>query len=118
MENSMQNASEKMVPIDTSGDPVEVELNDEKEKEEVVGNHYLIIFEKDEQLQELIQKVELEQERLFETEFTIKPAKKKISVNLSCSPVFDDHKNFSGIVIAVDDLSKINKVKSTFKKYV
>ena len=89
-----------------------------KEKEEVVGNHYLIIFEKDEQLQELIQKVELEQERLFETEFTIKPAKKKISVNLSCSPVFDDNKNFSGIVIAVDDLSKINKVKSTFKKYV
>ena len=35
MENSMQNASEKMVPIDTSGDPVEVELNDEKEQVEV-----------------------------------------------------------------------------------
>ena len=35
MENSMQNASEKMVPIDTSGDPVEIELKDEKEKEEV-----------------------------------------------------------------------------------
>ncbi len=89
-----------------------------KEKEDVVGNHYLIIFEKDVQLQELIQKVEIEQERIFETEFTIKPAKKKISVNLSCSPVFDDNKNFNGIVIAVDDLSKINKVKSTFKKYV
>ena len=27
-------------------------------------------------------------------------------------------KRFSGIVIAIDDLSKINKVKSTFKKYV
>ena len=39
-------------------------------------------------------------------------------MNLSCSPVFDDEKNFSGIVIAFDDLSKINKVKSTFKKYV
>ena len=35
MENSMQNASEKMVPIDTSGDPVEIELKDEKEKVEV-----------------------------------------------------------------------------------
>ena len=35
MENSMQNANEKMVPIDTSGDPVEVELNDEKEQVEV-----------------------------------------------------------------------------------
>jgi len=89
-----------------------------KEKEEVVGNHYLIIFEKDELLQEIIQKVESEQERLFETEFEFKSSKKKISVNLSCSPVFDEQKKFSGIVIAVDDLSKINKVKSTFKKYV
>ena len=35
MENSMQDANEKMVPIDTSGDPVEVELNDEKEQIEV-----------------------------------------------------------------------------------
>jgi len=35
MENSMQDANEKMVPIDTSGDPVEVELNDEKEQVEV-----------------------------------------------------------------------------------
>ena len=82
------------------------------------GFHYLIIFEKDELLQEIIQKVESEQERLFETEFEFKSSKKKISVNLSCSPVFDEQKNFSGIVIAVDDLSKINKVKSTFKKYV
>ncbi len=31
----MQDANEKMVPIDTSGDPVEVELNDEKEQIEV-----------------------------------------------------------------------------------
>ena len=28
-----------------------------KEMEEVVGNHYLIIFEKDQQLQDIIQKV-------------------------------------------------------------
>ena len=31
----MQDANEKMVPIDTSGDPVEVELNDEKEQVDV-----------------------------------------------------------------------------------
>jgi len=31
----MQDANEKMVPLDTSGDPVEVELNDEKEQVEV-----------------------------------------------------------------------------------
>ena len=35
MESSMQDANEKMVPIDTSGDPVEVELNDDKEQVQV-----------------------------------------------------------------------------------
>ena len=88
------------------------------EEEEVIGNHYMIIFEKNDQLLELIQKVESEQERVFENEFELKSIRKKISVNLSCSPVFDEKKSFSGIVIALDDLSKINKVKSTFKKYV
>ena len=89
-----------------------------KEEEEIIGNHYLIIFENNDQLLELIQKVESEQERVFENEFELKSKRKKISVNLSCSPVFDEQKSFSGIVIALDDLSKINKVKSTFKKYV
>tara|TARA_Y100001970_G_scaffold290200_1_gene422983 strand:+ start:704 stop:2269 length:1566 start_codon:yes stop_codon:yes gene_type:complete len=89
-----------------------------KVEEEVIGNHYLIIFENNDQLLELIQKVESEQERVFENEFELKSKRKKISVNLSCSPVFDEKKSFSGIVIALDDLSKINKVKSTFKKYV
>ena len=89
-----------------------------REEEEVIGNHYMIIFEKNDQLLELIQKVESEQERVFENEFELKSIKRKISVNLSCSPVFDEKKSFSGIVIALDDLSKINKVKSTFKKYV
>ena len=34
MENSMKNANEKMVPLDVTGYPVEVELKDEKEKDE------------------------------------------------------------------------------------
>jgi adenylate cyclase len=89
-----------------------------KEELEIIGNHYMIIFENNEQLIEIIQKVEIEQKRIFENEFLLKIGRKKITVNLSCSPVFDDNDSFSGIVIAFDDLSKINKVKSTFKKYV
>ena len=34
MEKSMQSADEKMVPLDTSGDPVEIELKEDNEKEE------------------------------------------------------------------------------------
>ena len=78
----------------------------------------MIIFENDELLTNIIQSVEEDQQRVFETEFSLRAGKKKISVNISFSPVFDEKKNFSGIVIAIDDLSKINKVKSTFKKYV
>ena len=89
-----------------------------KDENEVIGNHFFIIFEKNNLLIDLIQKVELEQKRIFESEFNLKSKSKNISVNLSCSPVFDEGKSFSGIVIAMDDLSKINKVKSTFKKYV
>ena len=39
MENSMQEViteKDKMVPIDTSGDPVEIELKDDNEKEEAI----------------------------------------------------------------------------------
>ena len=39
------------------------------------------------------------------------------AVNLTISPVFDDGIN-SGMVVTLEDLSNINKVKSTFKKYV
>ena len=78
----------------------------------------MIIFENNDQLIEIIQNVEVNQERVFESEFILKVGRKKITVNLSCSPVFDDSDTFSGIVVAFDDLSKINKVKSTFKKYV
>ena len=89
-----------------------------KSEEEILGNHYLIIFENEDALINIIQTVETNQERVFETEFSLKSGNKKISVNISFSPVFDEKKDFSGIVIAIDDLSKINKVKSTFKKYV
>ena len=89
-----------------------------KDEEEIIGNHSFIIFEKNESVINLIQKVETEKKRVFENEFSLKSGTKNISVNISCSPVFDEMKTFSGIVIAIDDLSKINKVKSTFKKYV
>ncbi len=89
-----------------------------KDEIEIIGNHYMIIFENNDQLIEIIQNVEVNQERVFESEFILKVGRKKITVNLSCSPVFDDSDTFCGIVVAFDDLSKINKVKSTFKKYV
>ena len=62
MENSMQNASEKMVPIDTSGDPVEVELNDEKEKEEVEVQQEEQAVEQEETVEETVSREKEEPE--------------------------------------------------------
>ena len=39
-------------------------------------------------------------------------------INLTLSPVFDENNERSGMVFSFEDLSSINKVKSTFKKYV
>ena len=80
-----------------------------KDEIEIIGNHYMIIFENNDQLIEIIQNVEVNQERVFESEFILKVGRKKITVNLSCSPVFDDSDTFSGIVVAFDDLSKTIK---------
>ena len=45
-----------------------------------------------------------------------KQDQKETHINLTISPVFDEGVN-SGSVISIEDLSDINKVKSTFKKY-
>ena len=65
MENSMQEQTQndKMVPIDTSGDPVEVELKEEGKKEEKVTEPEIQVEEapkqegKEEELEEYSQSV-------------------------------------------------------------
>ena len=39
-------------------------------------------------------------------------------INIIISPVFDNGNEYSGAVLAFEDLSDINMIKSTFKKYV
>jgi len=90
----------------------------EMDTSDILGNHYHYIFEKNKNLIKIIERVELEKKSVFELDFELQSKKKKVMTNLSCSPVFNDKNDFSGIVVAIDDQSKINKIKSTFKKYV
>tara|TARA_R100000805_G_scaffold5314_1_gene6648 strand:+ start:1070 stop:2062 length:993 start_codon:yes stop_codon:yes gene_type:complete len=73
MEKSMQGANEKMVPIDTSGDPVEVELKDEKEKEESVEVQEEQATEPVQQEAEPVQEEEQKVSREKETEVPTDP---------------------------------------------
>ena len=89
------------------------------DKDNVVGNHYYMVFEKNNKLISLIEKTEESKEILFESNFDIKDNNdKKHQINLTISPVFDENEKISGVVLSFEDLSGINKVKSTFKKYV
>ena len=75
-----------------------------------------IVFEDNINLVELIDFAESRNHILYEENLSIiRKDKNETHINLTISPVFEDGLN-SGSVISFEDLSDINKVKSTFKK--
>ncbi len=88
------------------------------EREEVIGNHYEYIFESNEIINALISKCEEVLETISESEIHIECNGKSTSVNISVSPLLNDQNEPIGSVVAMEDLSNLDKLKSTFKKYV
>ena len=123
VDNIMSSITTGIVKIDVLG---EIEyVNDSAQKvfgfnnEEVLNNHYIAIFSENTGLISLIEKIETDPKVVYENNFKIKDlAGKEHEINLTLSPVFDENNQFSGLVFAFEDLSNVNKIKSTFKKYV
>ena len=88
------------------------------DKEYIIGNHYGYIFESNEEVLELISKCELESITVSESQVQLQFDEKTTTVNISVSPLLNDFNQPLGTVVALEDLSNINKLKSTFKKYV
>jgi PAS domain S-box-containing protein len=88
------------------------------EREEVIGNHYEYVFESNEIINELISKCEIALETISESQIQIDCNGKSTSVNISVSPLLNDLNEPIGSVVAMEDLSNLDKLKSTFKKYV
>jgi adenylate cyclase len=88
------------------------------EKEHVLGNHYEYVFESNETVKQLITKCELESVTLSESQVLLVCNGKSTTVNISVSPLMNDLNEPIGSVVAMEDLSNIDKLKSTFKKYV
>ena len=88
------------------------------EKESVVGNHYMYLFEKDEELMELITISELENEIKSELGMSLKTVSEDTVINTSVAPRLDPEGNKQGSVVAMEDISDVSKVKNTFKRYV
>lgn len=88
------------------------------DREEIVNNHYQIVFESNETFIEILQKVESDLIPIKESNFILDVHGKELSINLAVSPLMDPAKGSIGLVIAIEDISNLDKIKSTFKKYV
>ncbi len=88
------------------------------DRDQVLGNHYEYVFESNELLNQLITKCEMESKTLSETQILLECNGKATTVNISVSPLLNDSNEPIGSVVAMEDLSNLDKLKSTFKKYV
>lgn len=88
------------------------------EKDQILGNHYEFIFGSNESITQLISKCENESVTLSQSQVILECNDKITKVNISVSPLLNDSHEPIGSVVAMEDLSNIDKLKSTFKKYV
>ena len=88
-------------------------------QDDVINNHYFIIFQNNLNLIQLLESSEAKNEIIYEDNFKIQDSDgNPHEINLTLSPVYNEDNERSGIVFSFEDLSGINKIKSTFKKYV
>ena len=89
------------------------------EQKDVINNHYFMVFQNNPSLITLLENSEIKNEITYEDNFKIKDINEAPhEINLTLSPVYDEENQRSGTVFSFEDLSGINKIKSTFKKYV
>ena len=89
-----------------------------RDRDEIIGNHYMYLFEKDDDLIEMITKSEIENKTMSELNMSLNTVSEDTVINVSISPRLDPEGNKQGLVLAVEDISDVSKVKNTFKRYV
>jgi adenylate cyclase len=88
------------------------------DRDQIISNHYEIVFESCPLLIDILQQVESNSISTKESNFIIYFSEREFTVNLAVSPLIDPAKGSIGLVIAMEDVSNLDKLKSTFKKYV
>ena len=89
-----------------------------RDRDEITGNHYMYLFEKDDDLIEMITTSEIENKTMSELNMSLNTVSEDTVINFSISPRLDPEGNKQGLVLAVEDISDVSKVKNTFKRYV
>ena len=85
---------------------------------EIIGNHYMYLFEKDHAILELIQMTEIENNIQSEQNIPFLTVSQDSVINISVSPRVGNDLTITGTVIAIEDITQQNKIKNTFKRYV
>ena len=88
------------------------------DNDSIINNHYMFLFEKDPDIIEIITKTELSKKITTEINMPFLTASQETIVNVSAAPRIDINGNIEGLVIAIEDISDVSKVKNTFKRYV
>ena len=88
------------------------------EEKNILGNHYMFLFEKDDEILDLIQKTELNEEIQTELNISFLTVSEDTRINASVSPRADPEGGVQGLVLAIEDISDVSRVKNTFKRYV
>ena len=88
------------------------------DRDEILGNHYMYLFEKDDDLVEMITTSEIENKTMSELNMSLNTVSEDTIINVSISPRLDPEGNKQGLVLAIEDISDVSKVKNTFKRYV
>ena len=87
-------------------------------KEDIFGNHYLYLFEEDEEIISLINSSENNGKINSEINIPLNTVSEQTVVNISVAPRVDPNNDIQGLVMAIEDISDVSKVKNTFKRYV
>ena len=88
------------------------------EQEAILNNHYMFLFEKDQEIIDIITKAEEVSKIVTEINIPFLTVSEDTIVNISAAPRIDVNGNLEGLVIAIEDISDVSKVKNTFKRYV
>jgi len=88
------------------------------DEKEVLGNHYMFLFQKDNEIIELIQKTEVDNQAQTEMNISFLTVSEDSRINASSSPRFGLDGAVQGTVLTLEDISDISRVKNTFKRYV
>ena len=86
--------------------------------ENILNNHYMYVFEKDKEIIEIISKAEKNSKIVTEINIPFLTVSDESIVNISAAPRMNASGISEGIVIAIEDISDVSKVKNTFKRYV